>query len=74
MWEVATGRLLHVLEGPGQAIEWVSWHPQGDIILAGSEDFSVWMWNARSGAFMQVLPVCLHCIPCELSESAFAVI
>lgn len=54
MWEVATGRLLHALEGPGQAIEWISWHPQGDVILAGSEDFSVWMWNAQSSAFMQV--------------------
>ncbi|KAK6272658.1 hypothetical protein POUND7_009741 [Theobroma cacao] len=25
---------------------WVRWHPKGHQILAGSEDYSVWMWNA----------------------------
>ena len=42
------------LEGPGGGLEWVRWHPKGDVVLAGSEDFTAWMWNARDGALMQV--------------------
>lgn len=54
IWESTTGRCTHTLEGPGEAIEWVSWHPRGDVVLAGSEDFTAWMWNAQSGDMMQV--------------------
>jgi WD40 repeat protein len=43
---------LHVLDGPSESIEWIQWHPRGDIILAGSTDFSAWMWNGLSGECM----------------------
>jgi len=43
---------LHVLDGPSESIEWLSWHPRGDIILAGSSDFTAWMWNGKTGEFM----------------------
>jgi WD40 repeat protein len=33
----------------------VSWHPRGRILLAGSEDFTTWMWNVDTGATMGVL-------------------
>ena len=39
------GELRHTLEGPGGGIEWVEWHPRGRVCLAGSEDFTAWMWN-----------------------------
>jgi ribosome assembly protein SQT1 len=32
----------------------VAWHPKGDVVLAGSEDFTLWMWLAQSGNCMQV--------------------
>ncbi|DBA96558.1 TPA: hypothetical protein ACH3X1_015429 [Trebouxia sp. C0004] len=54
IWESTSGRCTHTLEGPGEAIEWVSWHPRGDVVLAGSEDFTAWMWHAQSGDMMQV--------------------
>ena len=54
IWESTSGRCLHNLEGPGESIEWVNWHPRGDVVLAGSEDFTAWMWNAQSGDMMQV--------------------
>ena len=53
IWRASNGKLEHTLEGPGGGIEWLAWHPRGHIILAGSEDFTSWMWNADSGAFMQ---------------------
>ena len=41
-------------EGPGGGLEWVRWHPKGNVLLAGSEDFTAWMWNAGDGSLMQV--------------------
>lgn len=54
IWEASSGHCRHVLEGPGSAVEWLHWHPRGDLILAGSEDFTAWLWNAQTGAFMTV--------------------
>ncbi|EFJ16805.1 hypothetical protein SELMODRAFT_116037 [Selaginella moellendorffii] len=53
VWD-GVGSLKHRLEGPGEDIVWLCWHPRGHILLAGSQDFSVWMWNADSGACLSV--------------------
>lgn len=34
--------------------QWVSWHPRGHIVLAGSEDSTVWMWNADRAAYLNM--------------------
>lgn len=39
-------------------MDWMSWHPKGDVVLAGSEDFTMWMWLAQTGACMQVGAAC----------------
>jgi ribosome assembly protein SQT1 len=54
VWSAADGAAISTLEGPADDVHWVGWHPRGDVVLAGSEDFSVWMWLARSGDCMQV--------------------
>jgi len=54
VWRVTDGKLLSRLEGPSEGIEFIAWHPQGDIILAGSGDCTAWMWNAGAGTNMQV--------------------
>lgn len=54
VWVYSEARLLQSLDGPSEAMEWIDWHPKGDVILGGSTDFSMWMWNVRSGACMQV--------------------
>lgn len=61
IWESSTGSLTGTLEGPGDAIDWLQWHPKGNVLLAGSEDFSAWMWSAETGIMMQVRP--LSCCP-----------
>ena len=53
VWDASTGEQQRVLEGSGEAVEWLSWHPRGKVLLAGSEDFTSWMWNAQTGACMQ---------------------
>ena len=27
-------------------VQWFRWHPKGPVIVAGSNDATVWMWNA----------------------------
>jgi WD40 repeat protein len=53
VWSTADGQLKHTLEGPGGSVDWLAWHPKGDVVLAGSEDFTMWMWSAGSGSCMQ---------------------
>ncbi|XP_061344121.1 uncharacterized protein LOC133290078 [Gastrolobium bilobum] len=53
VWD-ASGNLKGALEGPGGGIEWLRWHPRGHILLAGSEDSTVWMWNADKGSFLNM--------------------
>lgn len=54
IWRVSDGTCVQTLEGPGDGVEWLQWHPKGDVVLAGSEDFTMWMWLAQSGQCMQV--------------------
>lgn len=53
VWDVRTGELKTLLEGP-EDVEWTSWHPKGNALLAGSSDGTVWMWLAGTGQCMQV--------------------
>ena len=59
IWDAATGSCLRTLEGPDEGIVWLRWHPRGAVLVAGSEDFTAWMWNADSGQCMQVPPALL---------------
>lgn len=40
------------LDGPGDAIHFLSWHPRGPVLLAGSADHVAYMWNASKAMFM----------------------
>ncbi|CAM9701218.1 unnamed protein product, partial [Chrysoparadoxa australica] len=53
LWGTADGLLKHTLEGP-EDIEWLDWHPKGQVLAAGSKDGTVWMWLGGTGACMQV--------------------
>ncbi|ORY35834.1 WD40-repeat-containing domain protein [Naematelia encephala] len=39
----------------GSEIQWVTWHPKGNVLSAGCEDSSVWLWNLPSGNTLTVL-------------------
>jgi WD40 repeat protein len=54
IWDVSSGVLKRDLVGPGAEIEWIHWHPKGNVILAGSADTTTWMWNSDSGKCMGV--------------------
>ncbi|GIL70349.1 hypothetical protein Vretimale_3470 [Volvox reticuliferus] len=54
VWRVADGQLMHSLEGSGGALQWITWHPRGDVVVSGTDDCMIYMWNATTGAVMQV--------------------
>ncbi|KAF8583725.1 WD40 repeat-like protein [Ramaria rubella] len=49
-----TWEFLTELSGPDE-IMWLNWHPKGSVLLAGSNDSTVWLWQLPSGNTMQVL-------------------
>ncbi|KAJ3047704.1 hypothetical protein HK097_011286 [Rhizophlyctis rosea] len=51
---VSNGQHVVTLEGPTE-ITWLEWHPRGPIVLVGSEDATIWMWQVPSGNCMGVL-------------------
>jgi len=51
IWDANTGKLVMNLDGPTE-INWLQWHPKGNIILAGSNDGMLWMWLIPSGVLM----------------------
>ncbi|KAJ1454298.1 WD40-repeat-containing domain protein [Pelagophyceae sp. CCMP2097] len=53
IWVSATGARERLLEGPSD-VEWLQWHPKGDVLLAGAQDGTCWMWLARSGECLRV--------------------
>lgn len=54
IWDASSGSLIRALEGPDEGIMWLQWHPRGPILIAGSEDFTCWMWNAEKNKSSQM--------------------
>jgi ribosome assembly protein SQT1 len=42
IWEFLTE-----LQGPDEVM-WLRWHPKGNVLLAGSNDTTVWLWQRKS--------------------------
>jgi len=48
-----TWEFLTELQGPDEVM-WLKWHPKGPVLLSGSNDTTVWLWQLPSGNTMQV--------------------
>ncbi|KAJ1947107.1 60S ribosomal subunit assembly or modification protein [Kickxella alabastrina] len=53
VYTVDNAKRCVTLEGPDE-IQWINWHPKGNVLLAGSNDASLWMWSLPTGDFMNV--------------------
>ncbi|BFZ55641.1 hypothetical protein PYCC9005_002682 [Savitreella phatthalungensis] len=40
---------------PGSEVMWATWHPKGNVLVAGTQDGLVWMWNLPKGDVMHTL-------------------
>ncbi|KAF5359141.1 hypothetical protein D9756_003413 [Leucocoprinus leucothites] len=48
-----TWEFLTELQGPDEVM-FLRWHPKGNVLLAGSNDMTLWLWQLPSGNTMQV--------------------
>ncbi|KAF8896354.1 ribosome biogenesis protein Sqt1 [Infundibulicybe gibba] len=60
-----TWEFLTELQGPDEVV-FLRWHPKGNVLLAGSKDASLWLWQLPSGNTMQVFTG--HISPVECGE------
>ncbi len=49
IWELATGRLMHTLDHPGDP-ETIDWSPDGSVIATGCDDDICRLWSPETGA------------------------
>lgn len=49
IWDFATCKEEHILTGHGWDVKCVSWHPQKSLIVSGSKDNLIKLWDAKSG-------------------------
>ena len=52
---VATGAVVHVLEGLGGSVTSVAWNPAGDKLCAGSREDAARVWDVATGAVVRDL-------------------
>lgn len=52
-WEWSRWEFLAVLEGMDE-VTWLDWHPKGAVLICGTQDGTVWMWQLPSGRNMAV--------------------
>jgi WD40 repeat protein len=55
VWDVATGRCLHVLIGHGNQVQGVKFSPDGRLIATSGWDAMVRVWDTDTGRCLQVL-------------------
>lgn len=46
VWNAETGDFCVAVDGPDEII-WIDWHPKGNILLAGANDSTIWMWASK---------------------------
>ncbi|KAJ3189211.1 hypothetical protein HDU85_002836 [Gaertneriomyces sp. JEL0708] len=61
--KAANGQHVATLDGPSE-ITWLNWHPRGNVLLAGSEDATLWMWQIPSGNCMGVFTGHVESVSC----------
>ncbi|KAL2319062.1 hypothetical protein Fmac_032938 [Flemingia macrophylla] len=57
VWDVSRNFEGLNMEGPRGSIEWLKWRPRGHLLLAGSDDFNIWMWNTDTASFLNTFSV-----------------
>jgi WD40 repeat protein/serine/threonine protein kinase len=54
LWDVATGRCLHIFQGHTEAVTSVFFSADGRLALSGSEDHTVRLWDIATGNCLRI--------------------
>ena len=42
--------LKHIMEdGPSEDMNFLEWHPKGNVLITGGKDFLIWLLNGQNG-------------------------
>lgn len=57
IWDVDSDFTLRstLEDGPSEDLNFLEWHPKGNVIMCGGKDFLVWMFNGQNGNFLSCL-------------------
>jgi WD40 repeat protein len=55
LWEVETGRLIRTLEGHSDAVHYVSFSPDGALLVSGGDDDTVRLWAVADGDLLDTV-------------------
>ncbi|MBA2307058.1 hypothetical protein H0W26_02910, partial [Candidatus Dependentiae bacterium] len=55
LWDVTTGKQLHILEGHMKGVNSVAYSPDGTTLLTGSEDNTTCVWDVTTGKQLRIL-------------------
>jgi WD40 repeat protein len=55
VWEAATGKLLHTLEGHTRYVQSVAYAPDGKLLASASSDKTVRVWDSGTGKLIRAL-------------------
>jgi WD40 repeat protein len=55
LWEVETGRLVRTLEGHADAVHFVSFSPDGTLLVSSGDDDTVRLWAAADGDLLDTV-------------------
>lgn len=47
VYETAHGKEVAAFEASDEIL-WLDWHPRGNVVVAGTQDGQLWLWNLRS--------------------------
>jgi U4/U6 small nuclear ribonucleoprotein PRP4 len=62
LWDLRTGRSIHVLRGHAKAILSCDFHPNGYHVATAGQDHSVRVWDLRKRACLYNLPAHRHLV------------
>ncbi|KAJ1512787.1 hypothetical protein HMI54_008612 [Coelomomyces lativittatus] len=53
IYEVTNGQQVATFEASDEIL-WLDWHPKGNVLVCGTNDGQLWLWNVITQALMQV--------------------
>ena len=55
LWDLATGKVRHTLEGHRAEVDSVTFSPDGKTVASGCKDLTIKLWDPQTGALRQTL-------------------